>query len=94
MSRVIYCDVFLFELHQKVYLLDTETDESKIISICSIENLFEELFSLCNKYQVSNIHLFGNEAYLMPLAEKVIKNNQTQYVKSINIEVNKKCLNI
>lgn len=94
MSRVIYCDVFLFELHQKVYLLDTETDESKIISICSIENLFEELFSLCNKHQVSNIHLFGNEAYLMPLAEKVIKNNQTQYVKSINIEVNKKCLNI
>ena len=65
-----------------------------MVSLTTTENLSKDILNICNKYQVSNVYLFGNETYLSKIAEEIRSNGQTEYIKSINVEVNNKCLNI
>ena len=65
-----------------------------MVSLTTTENLSKDILNICNKYQVSNVYLFGNETYLSKIAEEIQSNGQTEYIKSINVEVNNKCLNI
>ena len=65
-----------------------------MVSLTTTENLSKDILNICNKYQVSNVYLFGNETYLSKIAEEIRTNGQTEYIKSINVEVNNKCLNI
>ena len=65
-----------------------------MVSLTTTENLSKDILNICNKYQVSNVYLFGNETYLSKVAEEIRTNGQTEYIKSINVEVNNKCLNI
>lgn len=65
-----------------------------MVSLTTTENLSKDILNICNKYQVSNVYLFGNETYLSKIAEEIRLNGQTEYIKSINVEVNNRCLNI
>lgn len=65
-----------------------------MVSLTTTENLSKDILNICNKYQVSNVYLFGNETYLSKIAEEIRTNGQTEYIKSISVEVNNKCLNI
>ena len=65
-----------------------------MVSLTTTENLSKDILNICNKYQVSNVYLFGNETYLSKIAEEIQTNGQTEYIKSINVEVNNRCLNI
>lgn len=95
MKRIVYCNLVLYELHQKIYLTDLDkNEEGQVVSLTTTENLSKEILYICNKYQVSNVYLFGNETYLSKIAEEIQSNGQTEYIKSINVEVNNKCLNI
>lgn len=95
MKRIIYCNLVLYELHQKIYLIDLDKNEERqVVSLTTTENLSKEILYICNKYQVSDVYLFGNETYLSKIVEEIQPNNQTEYIKSINVEVNNKCLNI
>lgn len=95
MKKIIYCNLALYELHQKIYLTDLDKNEdSQVVSLTTAEDLSKEIIYICNKYQVSDVYLFGNEAYLSKIAEEIQSNGQTEYIKSINVEVNNKCLNI
>lgn len=95
MKRIVYCNLVLYELHQKIYLADLDKkEEGQVVCLTTTENLSKEILYICNKYQVSNVYLFGNETYLSKIAEEIRSNDQTEYIKSINVEVNNKCLNI
>lgn len=95
MKRIVYCNLVLYELHQKIYLTDLDKkEEGQVVSLATAENLSKEILYICNKYQVSNVYLFGNETYLSKIAEEIRSNDQTEYIKSINVEVNNRCLNI
>lgn len=95
MKKIIYCNLVLYELHQKIYLIDLDKNEERqVVSLTTTENLSKEILYICNKYQVSDVYLFGNETYLSKIVEEIQPNNQTEYIKSINVEVNNKCLNI
>ena len=95
MKRIVYCNLVLYELHQKIYLADLDKEEEgQVVSLTTTENLSKEILYICNKYQVSNVYLFGNETYLSKIAEEIRSNDQTEYIKSINVEVNNRCLNI
>lgn len=95
MKKIIYCNLALYELHQKIYLADLDkNEEGQVVSLTTAENLSKEIIYICNKYQVSDVYLFGNETYLSKIAEEIQSNGQTEYIKSINVEVNNKCLNI
>ena len=95
MKKIIYCNLALYELHQKIYLADLDkNEEGQVVSLTTAENLSKEIIYICNKYQVLDVYLFGNETYLSKIAEEIQSNGQTEYIKSINVEVNNKCLNI
>ena len=95
MKKIVYCNLVLYELHQKIYLADLDKkEEGQVVSLTTTENLSKDILNICNKYQVSNVYLFGNETYLSKIAEEIRTNGQTEYIKSINVEVNNKCLNI
>ena len=95
MKKIVYCNLVLYELHQKIYLADLDKkEEGQVVSLTTTENLSKDILNICNKYQVSNVYLFGNETYLSKVAEEIRTNGQTEYIKSINVEVNNKCLNI
>lgn len=95
MKKIVYCNLVLYELHQKIYLADLDKkEEGQVVSLTTTENLSKDILHICNKYQVSNVYLFGNETYLSKIAEEIRSNGQTEYTKSINVEVNNRCLNI
>ena len=95
MKKIVYCNLVLYELHQKIYLADLDKkEEGQVVSLTTTENLSKDILNICNKYQVSNVYLFGNETYLSKIAEEIRTNGQTEYIKSINVEVNNRCLNI
>lgn len=95
MKKIIYCNLVLYELHQKIYLADLDkNEEGQVVSLTTAGNLSKEIIYICNKYQISDVYLFGNETYLSKIAEEIRSNGQTEYIKSINVEVNNKCLNI
>ena len=95
MKKIVYCNLVLYELHQKIYLADLDKkEEGQVVSLTTTENLSKDILNICNKYQVSNVYLFGNETYLSKVAEEIRTNGQTEYIKSVNVEVNNKWLNI
>ena len=85
--KTIICNISMFELHQKVFLVENESN--KEIAITSLEDLNINLVENCRKYNTSNIHLYGNEDYIKPLIEEILTYNESKYgYNEINIEVN------
>lgn len=86
---VLACNFALFDLHQRIYLIDADNQEQKEVGISSMENLAFTLAELCNKYSCNHIHLFGNGNYGMNLAEDINHYALNKYgMRDIIIEVN------
>jgi len=69
MMKIICC-FSLLDLHQKVYLFNSE-GEPKCVAIGDVNNLNEVIVAMCNKYKCDTVHLFGNEIYLKKLSEDI-----------------------
>ena len=86
---ILTCNFALFDLHQRIYLIDTDSQEQKEVAISSMEDLAFTLATLCDKYSCNRIHLFGNENYGMNLAEDINHYALNKYgIRNIIIEVN------
>lgn len=95
MNKIIYCNFHLFELHQRIYIVDLEdTTSPKEIAISNMESLGETISQMCNKYSIDIVHLFGNSQWAFEISKEINSNQLTNYNKSIQVEVNKLCLNI
>ena len=58
MKKIVYCNLVLYELHQKIYLADLDKkEEGQVVSLTTTENLSKDILNICNKYQVSRYPL-------------------------------------
>lgn len=85
--KKIYCDIHLFDLHQRVYMVDTDhPDASVCIAISTIEELPKNLATLASTKNVSNIVLKGNKEYGKFISTEIKDYALNNYNKN-NIEI-------
>lgn len=57
--KAILCNFNLFDLHQPIHLVE-EDGEPHLVGVSSLDKLGEDIYAICNKYGVTEVHLFGN----------------------------------
>lgn len=84
----IICNIQMFDLHQKIYLLDENGEQKEIGTAVALNQLPEKIIELCSAYKIHNVHLFGMDAYAKATANQIQSYNQNSFNYFINIEVN------
>lgn len=69
--KKIYCNINLFTIEQKVYIIDTETGESVCVATTEVEQLPEVISALSNEKGIFDIHLDGGPAYGATVAQDI-----------------------
>ena len=86
--KKIVCEISLFDLHQRIFLIDTETKEKNWIAIAMIDSIPETVSALCDKQKVYSIVLTGNKGYNNTLSKDILEYSRTHYSNNlIEIEV-------
>lgn len=82
----IFCHFSLFDLHQKVYLVDG--NETREICVSTLDDLEEDIAKMCIKYGVNRVLLKGNKEYGSAMAEGIHRAGIVYYnIDSIEVEV-------
>lgn len=88
MTAYILCNIFMFDLHQRIIFAD-EKGNMKEIGIANLDNLSETIADLCAKYNVNKVHLIGNKEYADVAANEIYLHGVTKYGNHyIEVEVN------
>jgi hypothetical protein len=85
--KKIYCELHLFDLHQKIYILDTETNQLEVIAAAPIEGLAEAICAACHSNDIINVTLTGNSIFGLAMSEDIAAYNKTHYSWDKDIEV-------
>lgn len=87
MKRIV-CEIHLFDLHQRVFLVDSETKEKKCIATAMIDSIPEIVSALCDNRKVYSVVLTGNKEYNNTLSKDILEYSRTHYSNNlIEIEV-------
>ena len=87
--KKLICSFSMFDLSQKVRLIDTDENVDEIISVTSMETMPSDLSELSHIYNCNNIHLIGLESVANVLAQEICETSIKNYSNNnINIEVN------
>ena len=84
--RKIYCELHIFDLHQKVYIIDTATGNKECIAITTLEELPEVINAISDSEKVHKVLLAGNNVFSVTLSEDIVNYAKTHYSWN-NIEV-------
>ena len=89
--KKVYCDLHMFDLKQEIFILDTETKETQVITTATLEELPEIICAVCHHKNLDDVLLTGNSIYCSAVAEDVVTYSKINYNnKNINVEVLKK----
>lgn len=86
MEAYVLCNLFLFDLYQRVIVVDEKGQKHEITTV-NINNLGETIVDVCNKYNISKAHLIGSESYINNVMEAINFYNLTKYNKNNNITI-------
>lgn len=88
MTAYILCNIFMFDLHQRIIFVD-EKGNMKEIGVANLDNLSEMIADLCTKYKVNKVHLIGNKEYADVAASEIRLHGAAKYGNHyIEVEVN------
>ena len=88
MTAYILCNIFMFDLHQRIIFVD-EKGNMREIGVANLDNLSEMIADLCAKYTVNKVHLIGNKEYANVAANEICWHGATKYGNNyIEVEVN------
>lgn len=79
--RVLACKINPFDMLQRIYFTDYETNEDILIACAEMTELGQVLTELAKSKKVTHIHLFGIKDYCIDIMDKLKELN-------IKIEVN------
>lgn len=84
----IYCEPFMFDLHQRIYLFSGPTNMREI-AIASMEELGSVIVAMCDKYNVKEVRLkMRLDDFATSLVEEIHETNSALYSRNdINVEV-------
>lgn len=86
--KKIFCELHIFDLEQKVYVIDDETGERDIVAIAMAEELPAAISALSSEKQIPNIVLSGNFTYSSLISEDIITYSKLNYNNNeIKVEV-------
>ena len=86
--KKIFCELHIFDLEQKVYVIDDETGERDIVAIAMVEELPAAISALSNDKQISNVVLSCNFIYSSLVSEDIIAYSKLNYNNNeIKVEV-------
>lgn len=84
---VIYCRINLFDMDQKIYLVNGENE--KEIAKAPLDHLDGTLVALCHDKDVYNVHLFGLQDFVIDIAKAINKTEDLMFSQNrIQVEVN------
>ena len=75
----IYCELHLFDLHQRVYIVDTETGDKECVAIASMEELPEVISAISNEKNVHHVYLAGNSVLGNAVSEDIVTYTKRNY---------------
>ena len=82
----LYCEIHFFDLHQKVYIINSDNGLKKEVAITTIEDLPKVVTAIGADRHISKVILSGNKAMNNGLAADIIAYSKQFYGKNI-IEV-------
>ena len=85
MKRV-YCELHMFDLHQNVYVVDTDTGAKDCVAITTMEELPEVISAICDNKQIYKVLLTGNSVLSNAVSEDILTYSKKHYNWN-NIEV-------
>ena len=88
MTAYILCNIFMFDLHQRIIFVDEKGNMNEI-GIANLDNLSEMIADLCTQYNVNKVHLIGNKEYADMTASEIRSHGAAKYGNHyIEVEVN------
>ena len=88
MTAYILCNIFMFDLHQRIILVD-ETGNMEEIAIANLDHLSTTIADACAHYNINKVHLIGNKDFSSAVAENICMHSATKYGNNcIEVEVN------
>jgi hypothetical protein len=84
--KKVYCELHMFDLHQNVYIIDTDTGVKDCVAITTMEELPEVISAICDAKKVYKVLLAGNSVYGAAVSEDILAYSNRHYNWN-NIEV-------
>ena len=75
----IYCELHMFDLHQRVYIVDTDTGNKECVAITTMEGLPEVISALSNEKNVHHVYLAGNSVLGNAVSEDITTYSKIHY---------------
>ena len=86
--RRVYCELHMFDLHQTVYIIDSESDHKNAIAVTTMEELPEVISAICDSQKTYKVTLAGNSIFSAAVAEDILAFSKEHYSwNNIEIEV-------
>ena len=86
--KKIYCEIHMFDLNQKICIVDSDTGASDCIAITTLEELPEVISAICDSQKIFNVSLSGNSVYSAAVAEDLLTYSKKHYSwNDIKVEV-------
>lgn len=87
--ETIICNLNLFDMNQHIYKHSDSSKDFISLADIPIEGLAENIAFQCNVLNIKNVHLYGDELYLEPIADDIKTFGKFNYsCNDINVEVN------
>lgn len=86
--KKIYCELHMFDLHQRVYIVDPTTGDKECVAIATMEDLPGVISSVSDEKDVKKVLLSGNSVLGSAVAEDIVSYCKLKYSKNdIEVEV-------
>lgn len=82
----IYCELHLFDLNQKVFIIDSSTGNSECVAITTMEELPSVISAISNEKNIYKISLGGSSISGEWLSQQIL-NYSKKYYNNHNIEI-------
>ena len=75
----IYCELHMFDLHQRVYIIDTDTGDKECVAITTMEGLPEVISALSSEKKINHVYLSGNSVFCNAVSEDITTYSKIHY---------------
>lgn len=86
--KKIYCELRLFDFHQKIYIVDPNTGYKELLAAAPMEELPQVISAISDDKKIKTVWLSGNSVFGTAVAEDIVEYSKRNYSwNEINVEV-------
>ena len=80
----IFCNINPFIYKQKIYKINQETEESKLLELCRFGDLEETILKWLEIEQLNTLHLDGDLKFILDIGHKIETKYNLNYSYGLN----------